>query len=46
MPLLKLKNEDTGIRAAIAVGNQEENGIWTLLIIVAIKINNPIIIIS
>lgn len=30
-------NADTGVGAAIAAGNQAENGIWALLVLAAIK---------
>jgi hypothetical protein len=33
---------DTGVGAAIAAGNQAENGIWALLVIAAKTTNPPI----
>jgi hypothetical protein len=37
---------ETGVGAAIAAGNQEENGIWALLVIAAKITNNEIKFIS
>jgi len=37
---------ETGVGAAIAAGNQDEKGIWALLVIAAIKIKTAIIFIE